>query len=192
MAHARRKFMEAKKAQPKANAKTRGKVDVAIDMIGKQYGLERAYQGTTPEARYQMRQEKAKAVLKKLRHWLDKTLPIVPPTTLLGKALNYLHKYWSRLTIYLFSDTPRRVHASARIYSVIETAKANGLDPYAYLKQLFTELPRVNSVDEVEALLPWGLITVYCRNTSALLEYGLMKYEPIWGVLGAILCVAGL
>ncbi|UZE97201.1 IS66 family transposase [Alkalimarinus alittae] len=194
MAHARRKFMEAKKAQPKAKAKTRSKVDVAIDMIGKLYGLERAYQDATPENRYQMRQEKAKPVLEKLRHWLDKTLPAVPPTTLLGKALNYLHKYWSRLTTYLedgrlnidnniaenairpfvigrknwlFSDTPRGAHASARIYSVIETAKANGLEPYAYLKQLFTELPRVSSVDDVEALLPWNqnLTTLLMNET---------------------------
>ncbi|UZE97468.1 transposase [Alkalimarinus alittae] len=118
-------------------------------MIGKLCGLERAYQDSTPEIRYQMRQEKAKPVLEKLRHWLDKTLPAVPLTTLLGKALNYLHKYWSRLTIYLedgrlnidnniaenairpfvigrkswlFSDTPRGAHASAKVYSVIELA----------------------------------------------------------------------
>ncbi len=163
-------------------------------MIGKLYGLERAYQNTTPEARYQMRQEKAKPVLDKLRHWLDKTLPTVPPTTLLGKALNYLNKYWLRLIIYLedgclnidnnvaenairpfvigrknwlFSDSPKGAHASARIYSVIETAKANGLEPYAYLKHLFTELPLITSVDDVEMLLPWNqnLTTLLMNET---------------------------
>ncbi|WP_250655122.1 IS66 family transposase [Alkalimarinus coralli] len=194
MAHARRKFMEAKKAQPKNKVKTRGKADVAIDMIGKLYGLERAYKSAKPETRYQMRQEKAKPVIDKLRKWLDKTVSTVPPTTLLGKALHYMDKYWSRLTIYLddgqlqidnnvaenairpfvvgrknwlFSDTPKGAHTSARIYSVIETAKANGLEPYAYLKQLFTQLPLVANVNDVEALLPWNqdLTTLLMNET---------------------------
>ena len=103
-------------------------------------------------------------------------------------------KYWPRLTIYLedgclnidnniaenaicpfvigrknwlFSDTPKGAHASARIYSVIETAKTNGLEPYAYLKHLFTGLPLVNSVNDVEALLPWNqnLTTLLMNET---------------------------
>ena len=45
-------------------------------------------------------------------------------------------------------------HASARLYTLIETAKANGLDPYAYLRHVFTELPEAQSLAEIEALLP--------------------------------------
>ena len=48
-------------------------------------------------------------------------------------------------------------HASARLYSLIKCAKANGLDPYAYLRHVFTELPKAQSLAEVEALLPTRL-----------------------------------
>ncbi len=47
--------------------------------------------------------------------------------------------------------------ASANLYSLIETAKANGLEPYAYLRYLFTELPKAETVDAVEAVLPGKL-----------------------------------
>ena len=45
-------------------------------------------------------------------------------------------------------------NASAHLYSLIETAKANGIEPYAYLKKLFTELPQASTVEDIEALLP--------------------------------------
>ena len=48
-------------------------------------------------------------------------------------------------------------NASARLYSLIECAKANGLEPYAYLRHVFTELPKAKSLAEVEALLPTRL-----------------------------------
>ena len=58
---------------------------------------------------------------------------------------------------WLFSDTVAGAHASARLYSLIECAKANGLEPYAYLRHVFTELPKARSLAEVEALLPTRL-----------------------------------
>ena len=58
---------------------------------------------------------------------------------------------------WLFSDTVAGAHASARLYSLIECAKANGLEPYAYLRHVFTELPKAQSLAEVEALLPTRL-----------------------------------
>ncbi len=109
---------------------------------------------------------------------------MVAPKTKLGEALAYLNKYWSRLVRYtergdlpvdnnavensirpfvvgrkgwLFSDTPAGAHASAVIYSLVETAKANGLEPYTWLKRVLTRLPAAESVEEVEALLPWNL-----------------------------------
>jgi len=54
----------------------------------------------------------------------------------------------------LFCDTPEGAHASARIYSIIETARANGHNPLNYLTVLMTELPNVNSLEDYEALLP--------------------------------------
>jgi len=51
----------------------------------------------------------------------------------------------------------RGVRASANLYSLIETAKAKGLEPYAYLRHLFMELPKANTVEAIEALLPGNL-----------------------------------
>ncbi len=59
----------------------------------------------------------------------------------------------------MFSDSVRGVTASANLYSVIETAKANGLGPYAYLRYLFTALPKAETVDAIEALLPGNVDT---------------------------------
>ena len=58
---------------------------------------------------------------------------------------------------WLFSDTPAGAEASARLYGLIETAKANGREPYAYLKLVFTELPKATTLADVEALLPWAV-----------------------------------
>ena len=57
----------------------------------------------------------------------------------------------------MFSDSVVGVKASANLYSLIETAKANGLEPYAYLRYLYTELPKADTVDAIEALLPGNL-----------------------------------
>ena len=58
---------------------------------------------------------------------------------------------------WLFSDTPKGAEASAIYYSLIESAKANGLDPYAYLRQVLAQLPYADSVEKYEALLPWNI-----------------------------------
>jgi hypothetical protein len=59
---------------------------------------------------------------------------------------------------WLFSATPRGANASANLYSLIETAKANGLEPHAYLTRVFTELPIAITLAEIEALLPWAVL----------------------------------
>jgi transposase len=58
---------------------------------------------------------------------------------------------------WLFSDTVNGAKASASLYSLIETAKANALDPYAYLRYVFTELPRAETLEAIEALLPGNI-----------------------------------
>ena len=55
---------------------------------------------------------------------------------------------------WLFSDTVAGACASAWLYSLIKTATANGLDPYAYLRHVFTDLPKARSLADIEALLP--------------------------------------
>ncbi len=58
---------------------------------------------------------------------------------------------------WLFSASVKGAKASANLYSLIETVKANELEPYAYLRHVFTQLPRALSVDDIEALLPWNV-----------------------------------
>jgi len=57
---------------------------------------------------------------------------------------------------WLFSDSVAGAQASANLYSLIETAKANGIEPYRYLRQLFQALPAAKGIDDYEALLPWN------------------------------------
>ena len=189
-AHARRKFDEAIKAQGKHPRG--GKAHRGLALIQKLYGVEKAMRHATPEARYAYRLQQARPILEELRSWLDETLPHVPPQSATGKALNYLHNEWTKLIRYLndgrleidnnraenairpfvigrknwlFSDSVRGVKASANLYSLIETAKANGLEPYAYLRRVFAELPKAETVEAIEALLP-GDSSVIQINSS--------------------------
>lgn len=181
-AHARRKFVEVQRAQPKGKT---GSADVALNLIGKLYGIERDLKDIRDLAqRTSVRQARSVPVLAELRAWLDKRRGQSPPKSQLGEALAYLDAYWPKLVRYvergdlpidnnpaenairpfvlgrknwLFADTPAGAHASARIYSLVETAKANGHEPHAYLCQVFRDLPAAESLEEVEALLPWNL-----------------------------------
>ena len=182
MAHARRKFSDAVKAQGKNE--THGKAHRGLALIRKLYRVEKQARKLTPEKRHGHRDRHARPILDELRAWLDQVLPQVPPTSATGKALNYLHNEWAKLIRYLddgrleidnnaaenairpfvigrknwlFANSVRGVKASANLYSLIETAKANGLEPYAYLRYLFTELPKAETVDAIEALLPGNL-----------------------------------
>lgn len=181
-AHARRTFIEAQRAVGKKGKSA--KADYAVKLIGKLYALEKSLKEAEPTVRYAQRQDQAKPVVDKLQAWLQTTLPAVPPKTALGKALHYLHAQWPRLTAYLddgdypidnnraenairpfaigrknwlFCNSVAGAKASANLYSLTETAKANGLNPYDYLKQIFTDLPNANTVEDIEQLLPWRL-----------------------------------
>ena len=68
---------------------------------------------------------------------------------------------------WLFSDTPAGAEASARLYSLIESAKANGCEPYEYLKHVFTELPKATTLAEIETLLPWNIETPATQSVAA-------------------------
>jgi transposase len=181
-AHARRKFLDVVKARAKGNKK-HGYADVALENIRHLYAIEKEADEKDLEAvaRHQLRQEKAVPLLKQFEKWLEDVLPKTPPQGLLGKAVGYTLKQWSRLCRYtedgrlrpdnnlaenairpfvvgrknwLFSAHPRGAEASATIYSLIETAKANGLGPYRYLRYLFERLPLAQTEADYKALLP--------------------------------------
>ena len=184
MAHAQRRFYEAVKAQ--AKNKKGGIAQHGLAFIQRLYRIEKQARDDPPEDRHSHRTEHAQPVLDKLRKWCDEKLPQVPPQTATGKALSYLDEQWDRLIRYLedgrleidnnltenairpfvvgrknwlFSDTVHGVTASANLYSLIETAKANGREPYEYLRKVFTELPAAESVEQIEALLPFDVGT---------------------------------
>jgi transposase len=189
MAHARRKFSEAVKAQGKN--KKKGKAHQGLILIQKLYRVEKQARRLAPEDRYARRQQQARPVLDELRSWLDDSLPLVPPTSATGKALHYLRREWGKLIRYLddgrieidnngaenairpfvvgrknwlFSASVKGVKASANLYSLIETAKANGLEPYAYLRYLFTALPKAETVEVIETLLPGNVDPDQIKN----------------------------
>ena len=180
-AHVRRRFVEASRVQPKGK---RGRADEAVHLIGKLYRIEREHKEATIEVRHLARQSASVPVLDELHAWMLKTAPLVMPKSALGTALAYMGNLWPLLTRYtqrgdlpidnnrcenairpfvigrkawLFSDTPAGARASAVIYSLVQTAQANGLEPYSWLRRVLRELPNAKSVDAVEALLPWNL-----------------------------------
>ncbi|MDH5232880.1 MAG: IS66 family transposase [Gammaproteobacteria bacterium] len=180
-AHARRKFVEAKQVQPKGKT---GKADQALAFIQKLYAIEKQIKDHPPDQRQLIRAQQAKPIIDKLRQWLEKSVPAVPPSTALGKALTYLHNQWDCLVRYLddghypidnnkaensirpfaigrknwlFANSQAGAKASANLYSLIETAKRNQLNPLDYLKTVFTQLPNAQSVEDIEKLLPWNI-----------------------------------
>jgi transposase len=179
MAHIRRKFKEAQTAQSKTSKKT-GKADWALNHIQKLYRIETQIKGLPVDERYRIGQEQSVPLLNQFKIWLDKSASNVLPESLLGKALNYALNQWEKAIRYcddgrldidnnrseraikpfvmgrrawLFSQTARGENASATLYSIVQSAKANGLVPYDYLMHVMNEIMAGNT--DPEQLLPW-------------------------------------
>ena len=141
-------------------------------------------EGMSPEERLRLRHKEARPILSSFHDWLRKRSSQVPPKSLIGKAISYTLSQWGRLTAYLkdgilsmdnnaaenairpfvvgrknwlFAGTTEGAEASALFYSLIETARANGLEPYGYLRYIFSKLPLAQKIEDYEALLPWNL-----------------------------------
>lgn len=180
--HVRRKFKEARDAEPKTVSAKHSKSEQALMLIRKLYKIERRIKDYSPEQKKAIRQNESIPQLKKIHAWMTELIPQVTPKSLLGKALHYTKKLWDALIVYcqdgrldisnqaaensirpfaiarknfLFADTSKGAHASARLYSLIMNAKLNGLNPYLYLKHVFKELPAAETVEDIEKLLPW-------------------------------------
>ena len=155
-----------------------------IAAIAELYVVESRVRELTPVERGRLRAEHSRPVLARIADLLQRHRHSVAPNSLLGKALHYLDGQWPKLIRYvengtwpidnnacenairpfvvgrrnwLFADTIGGAHASANLYSLIETCKANRVDPYQYLLALFRALPRATTADDYEALLPWRL-----------------------------------
>ena len=180
-AHARRKFHEAAQASKKAGAAHEG-----MKHIRRLYEIERELRGTglSPQEFVDKRREKVLPVLGEFSAWLHKKQETVVPSSLLGKAVAYTLHEWDALSRYLdrpeitpdnnaaendirpfvvgrrnwlFSGAPRGAEASCAIYSLIETAKHNGLDPLAYLNYVFEKAPLMRDAEDWDQLLPHRL-----------------------------------
>jgi transposase len=185
MGHARRKFTDATKAVGGKKRRS-SSADVALGFIQKLYAIEkRARQKELNPAQIRaLRQKKAVPVLNELKAWLDKMCIRVNPKGLLGKAIGYMLRQWPRLILYvedgqlnidnnltensirpfclgrknwLFSGSPRGASSSAALYSLIETARACGHEPFAYLSHLFYQLPLCGNKDDYRKLLPMNI-----------------------------------
>ena len=182
--HARRKFVDAVKAMPaKEKRRKVSKADVALSKIRKLYVIEKEIKKLTAEERRQQRQEQSVPVLKDLKLWLESNINKLPKDSLTYTAIQYTLNQWDRLTGYcenghlhisnilaenairpmaigrrnwLFSDTPNGARGSATCYSLIETAKANGLEPYAYIRYVLEHIAAADTVEKLEMLLPWN------------------------------------
>lgn len=183
--HARRKFVDASKAAPARKKSGQvSKADVALSKIRKLYVIEDRIKELPVDEKTQQRQQLSKPALAEFKDWLHTNINKAPKDSLTYKAMYYTLNQWELLTPYcengklhisnalaenairpfavgrrnwLFSDTPRGAKASATCYSLIETAKANGLDPYQYIRHVLTHIAAAKTLEDIEALLPWNV-----------------------------------
>ncbi|WP_455285995.1 IS66 family transposase [Cupriavidus necator] len=182
--HVRRGFVKAEDSVPKAARTSDLLATRFIRLIGKLYAAEARGADWMAERRQRLRRRYSTRVLGAIRQLMLEQMPAVVPGSLLGKALNYMHGQWPKLVRYvengnwpisnnpcenairpfcvgrrswLFSDTVDGANASANLYSLVETCKANGIDPYRYLHWLFQGLPLAKTVDDYDSLLPWKM-----------------------------------
>lgn len=195
MDHARRKFVEAVKAAGGSASKGKvSKADVALSKIRKLYAIEAKLKDADDAQRLAARQEIAVPVLDDLKIWLERNLPKVPKGGKTYLAIQYMLNQWDYLVGYcedgklhisnalaenairpfatgrrawLFADTPQGARASATCFSLIETAKANNLEPYAYIKYVLDRIGAADTLEAIEALLPWNVpLAVFEKKTQ--------------------------
>jgi transposase len=175
MAHIRRKFVDIHKAQGLAIA------EEAIKRIAQLYGVEKDVRGQSPEVRVTARQSRSKPIFEDLETWLHAQLPKISGKSPLAKAIRYALTRMKKLRTwldhgfleldnnaaersmrpialgrknYLFMGSQGGGKSAAIAYTLIETAKLNGVDPQAWLTDVLDRISdhMVNRIDE---LLPW-------------------------------------
>lgn len=170
---------KARKGTPRRG----GSADETLLRIRRLYEIEREGDARelTGAALVEFRRQNAAPLLEAFHEWLVARVGSTPPQGLLGKAMNYTLKQWARLIVYLedpnvgldnnaaenairpfavgrknwlFAGSPSGAQSSATLYSLVETAKANGLEPYRYLRFLFERLPYAVTPEDYRRLTP--------------------------------------
>jgi|TARA_Y100001001_G_scaffold149853_1_gene160017 transposase len=183
--HARRRFVEASRAAPVTGKKgAPSKADVALSYIRKLYAIEKAARDLSEPERYRVRQEKSLPLLNAFKAWLEKNRSKVMKGMLTRTAMDYTLNQWDTLVGYcergdlkisnagaenairpfalgrkawLFADTSQGAKASATCYSLVETAKANSLEPSAYIHHVLKHIADADTLEKLETLLPWSV-----------------------------------
>jgi transposase len=186
-AHVRRKFEDWLKKTPKGKRKG-SNTEQGISYINALFSLEREFSALTPEERLRRRKEKSKPIAEAFFGWAE-SLGALPKSPL-GEAVHYAlaqRKYLENVFLdghteisnnraersvkpfvmgrkaWLFSNTPAGARASSVMYSILETAKENGLHPFRYLEFLLDTLPDTTT-SGLKALLPWSeSLPEHCR-----------------------------
>lgn len=175
MAHARRKFEQAKENDPK-------RAEYVLERMQKLYMTEREARekGLSFDQRKELRSEQSLPVLKELEKWMKEQLPDVLPKSSIGQAIAYTLGLWNRLTRYvdngkveidnnliensirpvtlgrknyLFAGSHEAAQQAAMIYSFLGTCKINNVEPFAWLKDVLQRLPD-HSIQRLDELLP--------------------------------------
>lgn len=189
-AHARRKFDEAVKSLPKNKAKGSSAAQ-GLAYCTRLFEMEKKLADLSPNDRHIQRLEQEKPVLDAFLAWAN--VRTAAPKSALGKALTYVKEQWPYLTNYLkdgrlelsnnqaersikpfvigwknflFANTPKGAAGSAMIFSIIQTAIENRLDPYRYLTWLLKSAHRLDLADpeQIYNLLPWNAPDECCVN----------------------------
>ena len=180
-AHVRRKFFNCFKVVDKNNYP---ESKIILDLINNLYVIEKNIKEKNPSCDEikKIRNDESLPVIESIKKWLDENVDKYPPKCDMGEAINYALNMWPLLIVYLndgrlpidnnlvenairpfvigrknwlFSYTANGAESSAALYSLIESAKANGKEPYKYLKQLFEKLPSAKTDEDYEKLLPY-------------------------------------
>jgi len=186
-AHTRRKFHDIHAVHASATTTE------AIARIGALYGIEEQIRGMPAKVRYQIRQARAKPLLDDLRAWFEKTLRSLSTKSDTAGAIRYALSHWRALTRYiddglleidnnaaeralrcvalgrknfLFAGSNAGGERAAAIYSLVGSAKLNGLDPELYLRTVLQRIAE-HPVNRIEKLLPWNLATPNTDTSKA-------------------------
>jgi transposase len=178
-AHVRRKFYDLEQAHKSPVAKE------ALERIGALYAVESDINGRSPEERCEVRNARSRPLLESLKQWLEETLVKLSKKSDTAIAVRYALGRWPALMRYcddghleidnnaaeralravalgkknyLFAGSDRGGESAAAIYSLVGTAKLNGIDPESYLRNVLSRIAE-HPINRIEELLPWNVAT---------------------------------
>ena len=168
-----------------------------MSQYGKLYEIERQIKELPPHAKKAVRQKEAKPILEKLKLYLESKIDRTSKKSNLGKAIAYTLRHWAGLIRYLedgrlaidnnhteriirqfvmarnnflFADTVKGAKALCVHFSIIQTAIANGVEPYSYYCRIMERIPYCKSVEDYEDLLPWNIDSQFKLSAQHLAE----------------------